>query len=62
MSRYSGAADYRQAIVDYNSALRITPDHAEALCARGRAKLNINDTSGKADIAKARQLDGSACP
>jgi hypothetical protein len=51
-----------RAIIDYNSALRITPDHAEALCARERVKLKINDISGKADIAKARQLDGSACP
>ena len=56
---HKGRSD--QAIADYNAAIRLDPNDALAFCNRGRAKLNINDTSGKADMAKARQLDPSVC-
>jgi hypothetical protein len=53
--------DYDRAVVDYNEAVRLDPTNALAFCNRGRAKRNINDVSGGADIAKARQLNASAC-
>jgi cytochrome c-type biogenesis protein CcmH/NrfG len=53
--------DYDRALIDYNEAIRLDPNNAFALCNRGRVKRVINDTSGNADIAKARQLDPSAC-
>jgi hypothetical protein len=53
--------DYDRAVADYNEAVRFDPNNAVAFCKRGRAKRNINDVSGSADIAKARQLDASTC-
>jgi tetratricopeptide (TPR) repeat protein len=53
--------DYDRALADYNEAIRLDPNDALAFCNRGRAKRNINDVSGRADIAKARKLDASAC-
>jgi tetratricopeptide (TPR) repeat protein len=59
---YARKGEYRLAIADYTSAIRINPKDVEALCNRGRAKLEINDASGHADIKKARQLlDPSVC-
>src|SRR5262249_57323756 len=49
------------AIADYNEAIRLDPKNALAFCNRGNAKLKIEETSGNADIAKARQLDASIC-
>jgi hypothetical protein len=46
---------------DFNEAIRHDPNDALAFCNRGKLKLNINDASGNADIAKARQLDASVC-
>jgi tetratricopeptide (TPR) repeat protein len=53
--------DYEHAIADYNKAIQLEPYNALAFCNRGRAKQNINDVSGNADVAKAKQLDASAC-
>src|SRR6516164_1826852 len=58
---YMNKGDYERAVADYNEAIRLDPNNALAFCNRGRAKQNINDVSGGADIAKARQLDASAC-
>ena len=58
---YMNKGDYDRAIADYNEAIRLDPNNALAFCNRGRAKRNIKDVSGSADIAKARQLDASAC-
>jgi Flp pilus assembly protein TadD len=53
--------DYHRALADYAEALRLDPSDALALCNRGVAKLKINDSSGNADIAKARELKSAAC-
>ncbi len=58
---YMNKGDYDRALADYNEAIRLDPANAFAFCNRGRVKRNINDASGNADIAKARQLDASAC-
>ena len=58
---YMNKGDYDRALADYNEAIRLDPNNALAFCNRGRAKRHINDVSGSADIAKARQLDASAC-
>jgi hypothetical protein len=41
--------------------IRLHPNYASAFCHRGIAKLKIKEVSGKADVAKARQLDASIC-
>jgi tetratricopeptide (TPR) repeat protein len=58
---YRNKGDHDRAIADYNEAIRLDPNNALAFCRRGRAKLNTNDVSGNADIAKASQLDASVC-
>src|SRR6516162_5515332 len=58
---YANKGDYDRALADYNEAIRLDPNNALAFCNRGKLKLNINDASGNADIAKARQLDPSVC-
>ena len=58
---YRNKGDNDRAIADYNEAIRLDPNNALAFCRRGRAKLNTNDPSGNADIAKASQLDASVC-
>ena len=58
---YGNKSDPDRAIADYSEAIRLDPNYARAFCNRGRAKLKINDTSGNEDIAKARQLNVSAC-
>jgi tetratricopeptide (TPR) repeat protein len=58
---YVHKGDYNKALADFNEAIRLDPNNALAFCNRGRAKRNINDANGNADIAKARQLDPSVC-
>jgi tetratricopeptide (TPR) repeat protein len=58
---YMNKGDYDHAIADYNEAIQFDPNNALAFCNRGRAKRNINDATGNTDIAKAKQLDASAC-
>jgi tetratricopeptide (TPR) repeat protein len=50
---YVHKGDNDRAIADFNEAIRLDPNNALAFCNRGRAKLNIKDASGNADIAKA---------
>ena len=57
---YLRKGDNNQAVADFNEAIRLSPQMAWALCYRGIAKLKINDGSGKADMAKARQLEGDS--
>ena len=49
---YAYKRDNDRAIVDYNEAIRLDPNNALAFCNRGKAKRNINDMSGNADIAR----------
>jgi Tfp pilus assembly protein PilF len=58
---YMRKGDNNRAISDYSEAIRLNPNAARAFCNRGIAKRKINDASGKADVAKARQLDASIC-
>ena len=58
---YANKGDRDRALADYNEAIRLDPNNALAFCNRGRMKRGINDTSGNADIAKARQLGALAC-
>jgi len=58
---YDRKGDHDRAIADYNEAIRLNPNYALVFCNRGRTKLKINDTTGNADIAKARELDASIC-
>jgi tetratricopeptide (TPR) repeat protein len=58
---YEKKGNNNQAIADYDEAIRVNANYTPAFCNRGRLKLRINDASGNADIAKARQLDASIC-
>jgi tetratricopeptide (TPR) repeat protein len=58
---YMRKGDTNRAISDYSEAIRLNPNYARAFCNRGIAKRKIKEGSGKADVAKARQLDASIC-
>lgn len=58
---YENKGDYDRALADLNEAIRLDPKNAAALCGRGMLKRKIDDSSGDADIAEAKQLDASAC-
>ena len=65
---YDRKNDYDRAIADYNETIQLDPKNSQAinflvtnLCRRGKATLKINEPSGYADIAKARELRPSAC-
>ena len=58
---YFKKGDSRRAIADFDEAIRLDPKNALAFCNRGNAKLKIKETSGNADIAKARELNASIC-
>ena len=58
---YLKKGDYDRAIADYNEAIRLDPKNAAALCQRGMLKRKIDDSSGNADIAKAKELNASSC-
>ena len=51
-------SDFAKAIVEYNSALQIDPNHARSLYGRGLAKTKTGDkTAGGADMASAVKID-----
>ena len=59
---YFKKGDFDRAIADFNEAIQHEPNKfAWANCNRGIAKLKKNDSSGNADIEKARVLDPSTC-
>ncbi len=52
--------DYRGAIADYNKAIELKPDFAEAYINRGRAKYELKDLDGAClDLSKAGELGHS---
>jgi len=52
--------DYSGAISDYNKAIEINPDYAEAYSNRGIAKINLGQKdSGCLDLSKAGELGDS---
>src|SRR6266508_2344080 len=50
-------SDYYKAVVDLSEAIALDPLNATSFYHRGLAKLKIGDPSGKADLAKAEQLN-----
>jgi tetratricopeptide (TPR) repeat protein len=55
---HGNSARHDLAIADYDAALRLRPDWAEALYGRGIAKMQKGDAAdGKADVAKATAID-----
>ena len=59
---YFKKRDFDRAVADFNEANQLEPNKfAWAYCNRGLAKLKKNDSSGNADIEKARALDPSTC-
>jgi GlpG protein len=55
---YRATGQIDPAIKDYEAALTLDPDNAHALAARGVTERQARDTArGKADIARARELD-----
>jgi tetratricopeptide (TPR) repeat protein len=57
---YFGKGQYDRAIEDYDQAIRLNPNYAEAYNNRGLAKRAKGDfAGGDADIAKAKQLNPS---
>ncbi len=50
-------SDYYKAVVDLGEAIALDPLDATSFYHRGLAKLKIGDTSGKADLAKAEELN-----
>ncbi len=58
---YANKGDYNHAMTDYDEAIQLDPKFAWALCNRGILKRKINDSSGDADIAEAKQLDAAVC-
>jgi Flp pilus assembly protein TadD len=55
---YPTKGNYDRAIEDFNKALALIPNSAQALLNRGIAKLRKGDqVGGRADIAQAKLLD-----
>jgi Flp pilus assembly protein TadD len=61
--QFAADGQYERAIKEYDEALRLLPNFAEALYLRGLAKLKLGDTvGGEADIAAAAAIDGKYKP
>lgn len=55
---YENKDDYTRAIADYDEALRLDPDDADALLYRGLDKQRLGDKAGgEADVAAAKRMN-----
>jgi tetratricopeptide (TPR) repeat protein len=55
---YENKEDYARAIADYDEAIRLNPNDADALLYRGLDKQRMGDrTGGEADVAAAKRIN-----
>ena len=60
---YAKSQHYKEAVADFDQAVQIKPDFANAYFVRGTVKQVMGDTTGgDADIAKAKELDPNIAP
>jgi tetratricopeptide (TPR) repeat protein len=60
---YAKSQKYKEAVADFDQAIKIKPDFANAYYVRGTVKQVMGDNDGgDADIAKAKELDPTIAP
>src|SRR5262249_33140559 len=60
---YAKSQHYKEAVADFDQAIKLKPDFRNAYFVRGAVKQVMGDqTGGDADIAKAKELDPNIAP